>query len=183
MAKPGGTHVALLRGINVGGKNKLPMKELTTLFQEAGCAEVRSYIQSGNIVFRASAATAKRVPERVAAAILQRFGYQVPVVIRSAQELGAIAEGNPYAEEGADPTSLHVGFLAERPSRAAIASLDPQRSPPDAFEVLGQQIYLRCPNGIGRSKLTVGYFERQLGTTTTLRNWRTVGKLVELTSM
>jgi uncharacterized protein (DUF1697 family) len=180
MAKANSVHVALLRGINVGGKHKLPMKDLTALFQEAGCEEVRTYIQSGNVLFRAGARTVGELPQRIATAIHERFGFPVPVVIRSAGELVAVARANPYAVEGADPLSLHVGFLADRPGRAAIASLDPRRSPPDTFTVHDREIYLHCPKGIGKSKLTVDYFERVLGTATTVRNWRTVSKLVEL---
>lgn len=175
-----GTHIALLRGINVGGKHRLPMKDLAEIFREAGCAEVRTYIQSGNVVFRAEDALAERIPALVAEAIAERFGFAAPVVTRTAAELEDVAVSNPFLEDGADPKTLHVVFLADRPSEEQIAELDPDRSPPDEFAVRGREIYLQCPDGVARSKLTAPYFDATLGTTGTARNWRTVGKLLEL---
>ena len=171
------THVALLRGLNVGGKNRLPMHELAALFEAAGCGAVRTYIQSGNVVFQAPAALARTLPARVSAAILKAHGHRVPVVLRTAEELRAVGRGNPFPDS---PEILHVAFLAGWPSAAAVAALDPGRSPPDELEVRGRELYLRLPNGVARTKLTNAYLDRTLGTTSTLRNWRTVLALVEL---
>ncbi|MDE2989698.1 MAG: DUF1697 domain-containing protein [Chloroflexota bacterium] len=176
-----GVHVALLRAINVGGTKKLLMADLRAMFEAAGCTDVRTYIQSGNVVFRAEPALAERIPALVEAEIVTTKGFEVPVVTRSAAELDAVVTGNPFLAAGADPTQLHVGFLAEAPTAARIAELDPDRSPGDAFEVRGREVYLHFPNGTARSKLTVDYFDRTLGTTITIRNWRTVGKLREMT--
>jgi uncharacterized protein (DUF1697 family) len=173
-------HVALLRGINLGGVNRLPMKELAAMFGDAGCSAVEIYIQSGNVVFGAPAALAARVPALIAAAIASRFGHRVPVMTRTAAELAAVAAANPFLRAGADPASLHVVFLAAAPNRAQIAALDPDRSPPDRFAVKGREVYLHCPNGFGRSKLHNDYFESRLGSISTVRNWRTVLKLVEM---
>jgi len=173
-------HVALLRGINVGGKHSLPMKQLAAMFAAAGCSGVRTYIQSGNVVFAASPALAARIPALVTASIKGQFGFDAPITIRSADELKAIAKGNPFLRAGADPAALHIAFLADRPGKNAIASLDPHRSPPDKFVVRGREIYLHCPNGMGRSKLTNQYFDSRLATTSTARNWRTVLTLIEL---
>jgi uncharacterized protein (DUF1697 family) len=170
--------VALLRGINVGGKNKLAMQDLAALFTAAGCREVRTYIQSGNVVFAAEAVRAKRVPGAIARAIRAEFGLEVPVVLRSAVELQRVLGRNPFL--GADEDALHVAFLEDAPARGRVATLDPRRSPPDEFTVVGREIYLRCPNGIGKSKLTCAYFDSKLATISTLRNWRTVSRLVEL---
>ena len=173
-------HVALLRGINVGGKNKLPMKDLVAVFAGAGCADVRSYIQSGNVVFRASPELAARLPALVAGAIAERFGLRVPVVMRTADELREVSEHNPFLAAGADRPALHVMFLADQPSPAHAAALDPERSPGDAFELRGRDIYLHCPNGVARTKLTNDYFDKTLATTSTGRNWNTVLHLLEL---
>ncbi len=173
-------HVALLRGINVGGKNRLPMRGLVPLFEAAGCSEVRTYIQSGNVVFRAPAALARTIPERIAAAIAAGFGLKIPVVTRTRAEMEAVLADNPFLAQGVDPETLHVGFLAARPSAADVARLDPDRSPPDRFVVRGREVYLHHPNGVARSKLTAQYFDSRLGTTITARNWRTVGNLVLL---
>ena len=176
-----GTHVALLRGINVGGKNKLLMRDLSSMFVEAGCGDVQTYIQSGNVVFRAGPALVRRVPDLVSEAIAARFGYRVPVVTRTAGELGATLRANPFLGRGADARQLHVGFLADRPEAAAVDALDPDRSPPDEFAVVGREVYSYCPQGIARTKLTTRYFESNLSTTMTARNWKTILKLHELT--
>jgi uncharacterized protein (DUF1697 family) len=178
---PGATnHVALLRGINVGGRNKLAMKDLAALFTAAGCGDVRTYIQSGNVVFTAAGPLAKKLPVRIEAAIRARAGIQVPLEMRSADQLRAVAGGNPFLKTGPALETLHVGFLLDTPSAAQLAALDPKRSPPDEFVVRGREIYFRCPNGMGRSKLTNTYFDSKLGTTITIRNWRTVQALLEL---
>ena len=173
-------HVALLRGINVGGKNPLPMKDLTAMFVAAGCREVVTYIQSGNVVFEASAALATKVSAVIERAIATRHGHRVPVVMRSAVELAAVARDNPFLSKGADPGTLHLAFLAETPAAAKLAALDPARSPPDAFVVQGRDIFLYLPGSVAKTKLSNAYFDAKLGTTSTVRNWRTVLKLVEL---
>lgn len=174
-------HAALLRGINVGGKNKLPMAELAEVFTEAGCADVKTYIQSGNVVFVAAPASAKRIPSLVSRQIHERFGLEVPVILRTADELRRIAANNPFLKSEADTSSLCVGFLAKAPHASRVAGLDPNRSPGDAFQVIGREIYLHLPNGAARSKLTNQYFDTALATVSTFRNWRTVLKLVEMT--
>ena len=177
---PDGVHLALLRAINVGGTKKLLMAELRAIFAAAECADVRTYIQSGNVVFRAEEALAARIPALIRAEIEASKGFTVPVVTRTAAELDAVVRGNPFLAAGADPARLHVGFLAEAPSATRIAELDPNRSPPDAFEVRRREVYLHFPNGTARSKFTVDYFDRVLATTITIRNWRTVGRLLDM---
>ncbi|MDQ3035818.1 MAG: DUF1697 domain-containing protein [Myxococcota bacterium] len=175
--------VALLRGINVGGRNALPMKELAAMFVAAGCADVRTYIQSGNVVFHAAPAIARRVPGVIAKAIEDAFGFRTPVITRSAAELADIVASNPFLARGADAGALHVAFLDDEPSAAQLAALDPERgAPDDLFEAGGREIYLCCPSGLARTKLTNAYFDSKLATTSTFRNWRTVLQLLEMTS-
>jgi uncharacterized protein (DUF1697 family) len=173
-------HIALLRGINVGGKHLLPMEDLVAMFRDAGCTDVRTYIQSGNVVFRAGTALAHRTPARIGEVIANRFGFEAPVVMRTAAELGQVARNNPLLKSGKDFKYLHVAFLADRPTRSRVEALDPDRSPPDEFLVRGREIYLHCPKGLGRSKLTARYFDSRLRTVSTTRNWRTVLKLLDL---
>jgi uncharacterized protein (DUF1697 family) len=173
-----GAHVALLRGINVGGKNMLPMTELARLFEAAGATSVETYIQSGNVVFRAS--KVEGLVAKVEAQIAKRFGFEVPVVLRSAAELAAVVDRNPFLRAGVDADLLHVAFLAGAPDAKLAAALDPNRSPGDAFDVRGREIFLHLPGGVARSKLTNAWFDSKLGTTTTIRNWRTVLKLLEM---
>jgi uncharacterized protein (DUF1697 family) len=174
------TWVALLRGINVGGKNLLPMTDLTRLFEKAGCAGVRTYIQSGNVLFTASRARAEKLPGPIASGIADRFGYRIQVVLRTAADLGETIGNNPFLQAGAPENWLHVLFLASQPDAGRVAALDPLRSPPDAFAVRGRAIYLQLPNGVANTKLTNAYFDSRLATISTGRNWRTVLKLFEL---
>src|SRR5260370_1432848 len=171
--------IALLRGINVGGKNKVPMKSLAAAFTEVGCGEVQTYIQSGNVVFKASDALAARVASLIAKACRERFGFPVALVTRTAAELHEVARRNPFLRAGADVATLHVAFLDTVPEPSKVESLDPNRSPPDQFAVRGREIYLCLPHGMGRTKLSNQYFDSKLGTISTVRNWRTVLKLVE----
>jgi len=174
-------YVALLRAVNVGGKNRLPMAELRAALSACGLERVSTVLQSGNVLFR-SAESERVLAEQVGDAIEEAFGLRVDIVIRSAAELASVAGRNPFlaADDERDPATLHVAFLSERPAAAAVARLDPDRSPADAFAVRGREVYLSYPNGSGRSRLTLDYLERQLGSMGTARNWRTVQRLVEL---
>ena len=175
-------YVALLRGINLGAANRIAMKDLAPVFSDLGCREVRTYIQSGNVIFRAGDALAAKIEDAAQGAIVARFGLDVPVVVRSAGDLRRVAASNPFLERGEDPKSLHVLFLKERPADSDVASLDPGRSPGDEFAVVGREVYLFCPNGIARSKLTNEYVDARLKTRSTSRNWNTLLKLIELAS-
>lgn len=174
------SYVALLRGINVGGRNRLPMDELAHLFERAGCASVRTYIQSGNVVFAAAPSIALGARESVAATVSARMGTGIPIVLRSVAELARVVGENPFVGESQDPRTLHVGFLSGQPLPERVSSLDPERSPPDEFVVRGREIYLRLPNGMARTRLTVSYLERVLATPATFRNWRTVVNLLKM---
>ena len=169
------TFAALLRGINVGGTNKLPMRELEGLFGSLGHEQVATYIQSGNVVFRSAGSDAKRVAAAIESAVAEQFGLDVRVLLRTHAELEAVRSACPYDE------SVHVVFLESAPSAAEIKALDPDRSPGDSFAVAGREIYLSLPAGAGRSKLTLSWFERRLGIAGTQRNWNTLLKLIEMT--
>jgi uncharacterized protein (DUF1697 family) len=173
-------HVALLRGINVGGKNMLPMKDLAGIFAEAGCGEVTTYIQSGNVVFTANDKLVAGLGGVIAGLVQKRFGLKIPVVLRSATEIEAVIRGNPFLQTAANDNLLHVCFLADRPDAALVAALDPGRSAPDTFAVAGREIYMQLVNGVSGTKLTNAYFDSKLKTVSTIRNWRTVLKLAEL---
>ncbi len=174
------THLALLRGVNVGGNNKLPMKDLAEIFAETGCADVQTFIQSGNVIFRAESDIAGQVSARVAARIAERFGYRTPVVLRTAEQLADVVANNPFLLAGEPADQLHVMFLADEPTLERVASLDPNRSPSGRYIVRGRDIYVHLPHGVAETKLTNAYFDSKLATTSTMRNWRTVTKLLEL---
>jgi uncharacterized protein (DUF1697 family) len=171
----GGAWVALLRGVNVGGKNRLPMKLLAGFFEDAGCQEVRTVGASGNVIFRAGAAVARAAPGLVEARIYKECGFSSPVVLRSGEELAAVRAGNPFLAEGVEEGLLHVVFLAEAPARGA--ALEAERSPGDRAVVRGREVFLALPNGVSGTRWTSAYVDKALGTVGTWRNWRTVGKL------
>jgi uncharacterized protein (DUF1697 family) len=172
-----GKYLALFRGVNVGGANKLPMKELALIFTESGCRDVRTYIQSGNVVFDAVAKTAAQAPAIISRRVRDRFGFEVPIVLRTAEEIGAVLLANPFLAQGAAENTLHVSFLADLPAPSNVQQLDPNRSAGDTFAVVGREIYLQLPNGMARTKLTSQYFDSRLKTIGTARNWRTVQQL------
>jgi len=175
------TYLALLRGINVGGKNMLPMKTLTGIFSDAGCGEVRTYIQSGNVVFTAAPRVADKLTSVISARIQESLGLSVPVVLRTAGDVERIATSNPFRSRGVPEDITYVMFLAHKPDPQAVAGLDPERSPGDEFIVQGGEIYLHLRNGAATTKLTNAYFDSKLKTVSTSRNWRTVLKLREMT--
>ena len=180
---PKQTFIALLRGINVGGNNKLPMKDLAACIEKAGGSKVATYIQSGNAVFQAEASLGPKLAGLIQKAILKSNKIDVPVIIRSAAELRKVAAAHPHNAAGAEFKALHVGFLADKPSAAQVASLDPKRSPEDVFSVKGSEIYVRYSvAGLAKSKLNNQYIDSKLGTVSTLRNWNTVLKLLEMVS-
>jgi uncharacterized protein (DUF1697 family) len=174
------SYVALLRGINLGPNNRLPMKALEKMFSDAGCSEVRSYVQSGNVVFSANKSLAGKLPDQIAVRILKSFGFRVPVILRTAEQIAETVRNNPFLKKEAMTDILHLMFLANQPSQERIAALDHSRFLPDELVIRGAEIYLRLPNGVARTKLTNAYFDSKLDTVSTGRNWRTVNKLLEM---
>ena len=176
VAKSSTVYVGLLRGVNVGGNNKLPMSELRALCEDLGYSNVRTFIQSGNVIFSSSAAPKATAFE---AAIKERCAVATDAIFRSASELEAAVKRNPFPVTG--DARVHVGFLAENLPADVVSSLDHQRFARDEFVVIGSEVYLSLPSGVGQSKLPP-YLVRQLKRSLTLRNWNTVTKLVELAS-
>ena len=172
-------YVALLRGINVGGHHKVPMADLRAAFEAHGVVDVATYIQSGNVVFSSDEPEAALV-SGLGEALGQRFGFEIPVVIREASELAAAAEAHPLAHLQVEEKLLHVVFLGAAPSAAAVAAFDLAPHAPDQLLVEGRDLYVVYPEGSARSNLTVDVIERAFGSTATGRNWRTVRKLNEL---
>jgi uncharacterized protein (DUF1697 family) len=171
-------YVAFLRAVNVGGRNSVPMAGLRDALTAAGLEEVATVLQSGNVVFQ-SGKSADAVAKVIGTTIEETFGLEIGVVVRSAAELAAVAATNPFvgAHPARDAKTLHVAFLSARPTAAAAAKLDPDRSPPAAFAVRGREVYLSYPDGSGRSRLTLDYLEKTLAVRGTARNWRTVQRL------
>jgi uncharacterized protein (DUF1697 family) len=150
------------------------------MFTAAGCAAVRTFIASGNVVFRASPSLAGRLPRLLPARIEQHFGHRPPVILRSAEQLNETIRANPFLKAGESEENLYILFLADEPACELVQKLDPARSPPDTFEVRGKEVYMRLLTGAAHTKLTNAYFDSKLSTVSTGRNWRTVLKLRDL---
>ena len=172
------TFVALLRGINVGGKNILPMKEFRALLTKLGCEDVATYIQSGNAVFTYGGNSAK-LPESIASAIESGFGFRPSIMVLAANEFNAIAAANPFSAEVSELKYLHIWFTQESAENANTERLDEIASAGERFLLTDSAFYLHAPNGIGRSKLA-SEVEKYLGVPATARNCRTVSKIGEM---
>jgi uncharacterized protein (DUF1697 family) len=168
------TSVALLRGVNVGG-HQIGMAGLADLFREAGCEAVKTYLRSGNVVFR-HAKAGKALIADLEKRMKAEYGFAVPVILRHEDEWQAVLDANPYPTD--DPTKLHVVFLDKKPPATSLDHVDRATFEPEAFELIGRELYLHLPNGIGRSKLPKAVEVK--GVVGTARNWRSVTKLAEL---
>lgn len=171
--------VALLRGINVGGKNTLPMSALVALLAELGAREIKTYIQSGNALFRSSAENIPHLSGRLSAAIKSRHGFAPQVLIVGLAAIAKAMAENPFPEAVADPGNLHLGFLACPPEHPDLVRLERLRQGRERFWLGERVFYLYAPEGVARSKLAANS-ERALGVVMTDRNWQTVSKIMEL---
>lgn len=171
--------VALLRGINVGGKNTVPMVELRRVFEEAGAGAVASYIQSGNVVFTHALGDRAALRAQLEQAVRTEFGVASTVVLRTFAELAEIARASPF---GPDNSNTHVSFLERAPEPDVVLALAELDVAPDEIAVVGSEAFLYCPNGVSGSRLTGALLERRLGVAGTVRNWRTVIRLAAMAS-
>jgi uncharacterized protein (DUF1697 family) len=173
-------YAALLRGVNVGGKT-LRMAALRELLGGLGLEGVATYVQSGNAVFRAPQGRSAALESDIESAIERELGLEVTVVVRTHAELAKIHAGNPFVEAGCEPSRLYLTFLAQEPDKERAAALAAEGSDEEELRLVGREIYLHYPGGYGRSRINNAFVERRLAVRATTRNWRTVGKLVELT--
>lgn len=169
-------YIALLRGINVGGKNKLPMADLRALCTQLGWQQVQSYIQSGNVTFESD--VQQNAASDLSSAIKENYGYKVPVLVRPQVYFQEVLN-NPFLEADAslNPKKLHVTFLEQVPLAVQVSALQSKDHKGDQWKIIKDRVYLYCANGYGRSKLTNAYLEKHLGQAATTRNWKTVYKL------
>ena len=164
--------IALLRGINVGGNKKVEMARLRNLLEDLGYQDVRTYINSGNVVFSGP----QRSEKHLEAAIAKTFGFDVPVVLRSRAEIADVVEANPLRDVATEPSKHLVIFCAAEPA----IGLDPADVAPETFHVRGREVYLWAPGGLADSALAKLLAKGPLGAKSTARNWRTVEKLLAL---
>jgi uncharacterized protein (DUF1697 family) len=173
------TYVAFFRGINVGGHNRLPMKDLVAALESVGARDVATYIQSGNAVFRSEETYASVLSERIKAMIEERHGFEPQVLVLGSEGLERAVRSNPFPDAESEPKTLHAYFLAASPERPDLDGLEEIQGKRERF-FLGEGVFfLHAPDGIGRSRLAANA-ERLLGVPATARNWRTVRKVMEM---
>ena len=174
--------VSILRGINVAGQKKILMSDLKTLYQSLQFKDVVTYIQSGNVVFKSDAKLSNtEMAKKIEKAIDKKYGFHVPVIIRSKKELQNIISNNPFLKDkNIDIKKLHVTFLSDFPDKTNIESIGNIDFSPDQFIIKGKEIYLHIPVSYGETKLSNNFFEKKLKVTATTRNWNTVNKLFEI---
>lgn len=173
------TWIALFRGINVGGRNIVPMPSLVGLLEEIGCTHIKTYIQSGNVVLQSPEKSAANLRERIRDSIESHFSFRPAVMLLTASQLVTAKEANPFPEGTREPATLHFFFLSDLPADIDESVLHAMSGPKERFQLRGKVFYLFAPDGIGRSKLAANV-EKKLGVATTARNFRTVDKLLQL---
>jgi uncharacterized protein (DUF1697 family) len=171
-------YAALLRGINLGSNTTIKMEDLRQLFMRLGYSDITSYLQSGNVVFASPAGQPQQLANDIEGRIASDLSLAVPVLIRTGDDLQEIVTANPFLDRQSDPTKLHVTFLAKVPPDPG--KLDRPNGETAVFEIAGREVYLHCPDGYGRTKLSNAFIERRLGVAATTRNWRTVCRLRDL---
>ncbi len=176
-------YVAMLRGINVSGQKIIKMEKLRASFEALGFRHVRTYVQSGNVIFEITKTSSDNLSKSIEEKILSDYGFSVPLILKTSDEMKRIVTDNPFLKEkGIDSSKLHLTFLPELPAKADLGKLDALDALPDQFSVKGREVYLYCPNGYGRTKLSNTALERLLSVEATTRNWKTVNTLAEMSS-
>ncbi len=173
------TYIALFRGINVGGNNPLPMKDLVAALESVGARDVATYIQSGNAVFRSGEKDAASLADGIRASIGERHGFEPSVLVLGSEEMEEAVRYNPFPEAESEPKTLHLYFLAASPEHPDLDALQGIKGDRERFVLSDGVFYLHAPDGIGRSKLAANA-EKLLGVPATARNWRTVRKVMEM---
>jgi uncharacterized protein (DUF1697 family) len=171
---------ALLRGINLGPNKRISMPTLREIVESLGHRDVETYLQSGNVVFTPAKAARRTLGPAIEAAIADATGHDVPVLIRSGRELASVVSANPYAVD--DPTRVVVAFLGKAVEPSQLGLGDLASYAPDELTLIGDELFISLPNGQGRSKLMADLTKRRLPTVVTVRNWRTVAALTDMTA-
>ena len=176
------TLISLLRGINMTGYNSVKMKDLSELYMHLGFTGIETYIQSGNVIFSCpESMSSKDISTMLERTIHEKFGYNVPVMIRTIAEIKKLMADNPFLDESNfDASKMAVIFLHVEPSDAQIRKVSGVSYPPDKFKITGTEIYIYCPNGFGRTKLYTNFFEQKMGVTGTARNWKTISAILQM---
>ncbi|WP_424002926.1 DUF1697 domain-containing protein [Maribacter sp. IgM3_T14_3] len=175
------TYIAFLRGINVSGKHKIPMAELRELCDSISLKEVKTYIQSGNIVFKSELQNTSELESLISKAILKSFGFEVPVIVKTTSQLRDILNDNPFeSEDEIIRKQVYFVLLNDLPKISELTKFKVESYENEEFSISDSCIYLKCKVGYGKAKLNNNLIERKLKVLATTRNYRTMHKLLEL---
>ena len=174
-----GVYISILRGINVSGQKLIKMTDLVKHCEALGLKNVKTYIQSGNVIFQSPDSAPEKISLKIAKKIKKEYGFDVPVMVKSAKDLKQILNNNPFIERGENTNQLYVTFLSDVPRRELVNNIDPKRFLPEEFTWDKNVIYFFSPNGYGNAKMNNNFFENKLKVEATTRNWKTVTKLYE----
>jgi uncharacterized protein (DUF1697 family) len=175
------TYITILRGINVSASNMIKMPVLQKIFEDAGYENVKTYIQSGNVLFNQKKSNEEEMAKYIREKIKEGTGSDVPVLVLELEDLKKVQQGNPFLKNRQeDVTKLHVTFLAKEPEKERFEKIEIEKYLPDEFILDAKSLYLFCPNGYGKTKLNNNFFENKLKLDATTRNWKTVNELVRL---
>ncbi|MBN1536507.1 MAG: DUF1697 domain-containing protein [Anaerolineales bacterium] len=178
------TYISLLRGINVSGKRRITMEELVHIYQALNFTNVETYLQSGNVVFESTEQDKDKLTHTIEAEIENYFGSPINVFVRNIGDFARIVAGNPFTSaKHLEPVKIHVTFLYNTPPGNVLAELKNPNEDGDEFFVVGRKIYIYCPNGYGRTKLSNNFLEGRFDMPATTRNWKTVKALYEIAKM
>ncbi|MFM8397436.1 MAG: DUF1697 domain-containing protein [Pirellula sp.] len=173
------TWIALFRGIKVGGRNKMPMAALATTLESAGCHSVRTYIQSGNVVFMSSSKSKPNLTKKLGDATEDQFGFRPNILLLTETDFRSAVANNPFTDAIPQPNTLHFFFLDSKPESPDIDGIAELAIASERFQLIDTVFYLHAPDGFGRSKLAAGA-ERKLGVATTARNYTTIHNLSDI---
>ncbi|MCG8485189.1 MAG: DUF1697 domain-containing protein [Clostridia bacterium] len=173
-------YIALLRGINVGGKRIIKMDDLKTVLSSIGLKNIITYIQSGNIIFDCPKSNIQVLEEKMKKEIFKSFGFEVPVIIRTHEEYIALTDRNPFFNAESDTSKLVITFLQQKPNAEDIRITEKLDFPPDKFQIKGKEVFIYCESKYHLTKISNSFFEKKLNTHATSRNWKTLNKILQM---
>jgi uncharacterized protein (DUF1697 family) len=175
------TYISILRGINVSGHKMIKMEALKQMYDSLGFKKVKTYIQSGNVIFQYKTTQTQNLENKISKKVIEQFSFEVPVIVMGKEELKNIVNNNPFIDDQSKDTAcLHVTFLSALPERIHVDMLRAAQYVPEEYSISGKSIYLYCPNGYGNAKLTNNFLESRLKVTATTRNFKTTKELLSM---
>lgn len=174
-------YISILRGINVSGRNIIKMDALRKMYEQLGFHAVDTYVQSGNVLFTAKAAEPQKLSLTISMKIKTVFGFEVPVIVMTPDTLKSVIDKNTFIKDvHKDPSFFHITFLGSKPQSVDKNLIESKKMAEEAIHISDEAVYLYCPNGYGKTRLSNTYLESQLQCTATTRNWRTVNELYKM---